>query len=34
MRPHVFAVGRSPDVLPSALGDLSGAVGAAVAAGG
>jgi glucokinase len=34
MEPHVFAVGRMPAVLPSELGDLSGAVGAAVAAGG
>ena len=34
MLPHVFAAGRSPKVLPSELGDLSGAVGAAVAAGG
>ena len=34
MQPHVFAVGRSPKVLPTELGDLSGAVGGAVAAGG
>jgi len=34
MEPHVFAVGRKPKLLPSELGDLSGAVGAAVAAGG
>jgi len=33
MEPHLFATHR-PDVLPSALGDLSGAVGAAVLAGG
>jgi glucokinase len=32
MRPHVFATHRSTPVLPTGLGDLSGAVGAAVAA--
>ena len=32
MRPHLFAPAQPPAVLPSALGDLAGAIGAAVAA--
>jgi hypothetical protein len=34
MRPHLFDADHPPAMLTTALGDLSGAVGAAVRAGG